>query len=421
MKSLTSFLCVPFIIWLLVMAAVACPGGRVGNGISDDEFGPPRESPRVCDDGWVKYAGNPVFNNGAAGEWDEGGVTCFVVRHFPWGYMMWYSCGAAYERGFGLATSDDGVNWTRHPDNPVMAPDSGVVVWGPEVLHDGEHYHMWFVARGPDFEGIGHATSDDGAVWVQSEHNPVIGYGGCNAVIWDGERYRMFLQAEGFKLLLSDDGETWDDRGVVFPSGWRGTWDEIIAAPSVAYYEDQLHLWYTGADTVGNQRGEIAIGHSTSDDWGETWVRPRDRTLLRMLRPSERWEGRGLYSSGVDFDGTTIYIWYAATGASGGFGFASRQLNSVPSNEIGRELVKLWSVAPNPMAGAVCINYLGAIDVPVSIGLYDVGGRMVFQRDFASHEPMRLDPAASGIPTGEYLLRVEYRGRILHSQMVVVQ
>lgn len=433
MKSHSSLFVIGAIIALYVILAsvpaTSCPGGRELCGDKDVLFGAPQQKAAgMAEDGWEKFPGNPVFGNGAEGEWDAGGVTCFVVRHFPWGYRMFYSCGGNYASGFGLATSDDGINWERHPDNPVMVPDSGVTVWGPEVLHDGERYHIWYVSRGPNMDGISHATSEDGVSWAPSEHNPVIDHGGCHAVIWDGERYRMFIQhssgrQHGFEMQFSDDGENWTNQGFVFRSGPTGTWDEITAAPSVAYYEGKLQFWYTGADTVGNRRGEIAIGHAVSDDWGASFDVPQDRTELRQLRPTEQWEGRGLYSSGVDFDGERVYVWYAATGANGGFGYASREINRVtpPPPDGGVGGAKLWSVSPNPSAGYVQINYLGTLAAPATIRLYDAAGRLAHTAQFSPNEPMRLDPSALGLPVGQYVIAVEVKGRAVHQRVAVVR
>ena len=411
----------PILIAFLFMHVVACPRGQ---RLDDDEFEftPSKEALQQLDEeGWEKFEGNPVFNKGERGQWDAAGVTCFVVRHFPRAHMMWYSASGQWT-GFGLAQSRNGIDWIRQRSNPVMVPDSGVTVWGPEVLFDGELYHMWYVSRGPDMNGISHCTSEDGVAWIQSENNPVIDHGGCMAVIWDGEQYRMFLQVQGFQLATSQDGDEWDVQDVVFPSGIRGEWDEIIAAPSIAYYEDQLHLWYTGADTVGNQRGEIAIGHAASDDWGESWEIDEDRTEHRMLRPSEPWEGRGLYSSGVDFDGERIYIWYAATGPDGGFGFASRLVSSTPPVvDVEKSNVNLWSIAPNPTAGPVKINYLGTLDFAVSVGIFDMSGRQIFTRDFGPHQPIRIDPGVAGLPIGQYMLRINGKGHEVHKQVVLVK
>ncbi len=408
------------IIFLLVAADTisTCPRGENTDG--DDGIAAVKVDIRTqdADDDWERYEGNPVFVKGTGRQWDAAGITCFLVRHFPWSHMMWYTS----EKKFGLALSRNGIDWTRR-DSPVFVPDSGVTIWGPEVLHDGDIYHMWYVSRGPEMDGISHATSEDGIEWENSENNPVISSGGCHAVIWDGEQNRMFIQAQGFRLAYSGDGDRWtdwDDQEVVFESGRRGDWDEIMAAPSVAYYEDQLHLWYTGADTIGNTRGEIALGHCTSDDWGETWNVPDDRTEMRGLRPIEGWT-HNIYTSGVDYDGENINIWYAGTGGTGGFGFAWREVNSVRNREYEIKEPDLWSVSPNPTAGAVKINYLGTLDFGVNIKIFDMNGRRVFNDDFAPHQPIRIDPALTGLPVGEYVIKINSPKKEIHKMMAIVK
>ena len=230
----------------------------------------------------------------------------------------------------------------------------------------------------------------------------------------------MFKQMGGFTMETSDDGENWEDHGTVFEQGGENDFDEVIAGPSVAYFEDQLHLFYSAADTVGNQRGEIAAGHATSDDWGESWNMHEDRSEHRILRPTEEWEGYGVYSAGVDFDGEDIFIWYASAGGNG-FGFAKRPVNSVrPRSEI-RNTLNLWTVSPNPTDGPVKINYLGTMDAAVTVGLYDLSGRRLLFREFAANQPIRIDPSSANLPVGQYLLRINARGKQIHKQMVVVK
>ncbi len=418
----------PSLVW-------SCPNGQVGDP-NDDRFVPSKEAiQELANNDWVKYEGNPVFLKGEGEDWDAAGITCFVVRHFPHAYMMWYSVSAEWFRGFGLAQSRDGISWVRHGEGGVMVPDSSVTVWGPEVLYDGELYRMWYVSRGLDgaMDGISYCTSRDGVEWTQCENNPVIDHGGCTAVIWDEEheQFRMFLQGStqlgretrsSFELLTSPDGESWESQGHPFITGPVGSWDEITAAPSIAKYENQLHLWYTGADTTGNRRGEIAIGHVVSDDWGDSFENDnRDRTVYRELRPTEEWEGRGLYSSGVDYDGENVYIWYAATGPDGGFGYASRAVNSVRQRTEIRNTMNLWTVSPNPSAGAVKINYLGTMDAAVTVTLFDLKGRKLFDRKFAANQPIRLNPGELNLPMGQYLLGVNAAGKQIHKQMVLVK
>ncbi len=410
------FALIVFCVLISATTIFACPGGKAD---CDDnvEFVPTQEAiDDVDDDGWVKYEGNPVFTDGAEGEWDESGVTCFLVRHLPMAYYMWY-----VSRGkIGLAQSRDGIRWVRHRNNPVMVADSGRAYMGPEVLFDGETFHMWYIDRGPDYNGISYATSPNGFDWEPYENNPVTSHSGCIAVIYDGEEYRMFKQMGGFTLETSPDGINWTDHGVVFHQGGENDFDEVIAGPSVAFYEDQLHIFYSAADTVGNRRGEIATGHVTSDDWGETWNYAEDRNDMRTLRPTENWEGYGVYSAGVDFDGEDVYIWYASA-AGRGFGFASRPVNSVqPKREVENPL-NLWTVSPNPTTGPIKINYLGTLDGTSSVAVYDMTGRKLFNRDFAPNKPIRLDPHLIGLPVGQYMLRINSRGKEFHKQLVLVK
>jgi hypothetical protein len=93
---------------------------------------------------WTPYPGNPVFKV-QPGAWDDQIVEAAVIYH-KGQYWMWYSgYRGALEKdttiAIGLATSDDGVHWTRHPDNPVLRPGAqgrwnDMRVLAPDVLVD---------------------------------------------------------------------------------------------------------------------------------------------------------------------------------------------------------------------------------------------------------------------------------------------
>ncbi len=80
----------------------------------------------------------------------------------------------------GYASSTDGVNWTRYPD-PVLEPTTGwenFAIYGVGTIFDGSTYHMWY----PGYESIygrivgiaiGYATSADGVNWVRDPDNPI--------------------------------------------------------------------------------------------------------------------------------------------------------------------------------------------------------------------------------------------------------
>ncbi len=122
---------------------------------------------------WSKPATvtNPVLARSAlasdndGGAWDAGDVLAPTVTKKDGLYYMWYAgdrgigvaCGAiaitARERGtgqyqVGLATSSDGIAWTKFAGNPVLASFNngslGSVLGGPTVALQGAKAKMWF-------------------------------------------------------------------------------------------------------------------------------------------------------------------------------------------------------------------------------------------------------------------------------------
>lgn len=111
-----------------------------------------------------------VMHIGEPGSWDEEMLCPSDVIHNETQLEMWYW---AYNFkgmvGIGFATSDDGINWTKHPDNPVLMPgrsfawDSNLTHF-PTVIYEKPIYKMWYTgkASGDPFLNIGYATSLQG-------------------------------------------------------------------------------------------------------------------------------------------------------------------------------------------------------------------------------------------------------------------
>lgn len=88
-------------------------------------------------------SGNPVLSP-TTGAWDGK----FVMH--PWvvkdgsTYYMWYSAHNSVDpQRIGLATSADGINWTKSPANPVIGP-----VGEPSVIKVADTWHMWYLGSG---------------------------------------------------------------------------------------------------------------------------------------------------------------------------------------------------------------------------------------------------------------------------------
>jgi predicted GH43/DUF377 family glycosyl hydrolase len=83
----------------------------------------------------------------------------------------------------GYATSEDGISWQRDTiNNPVLEPGvaggwEGKWVWYPEVLLIDEMYYMWYAGSNIGFWDridVGLATSSNGIEWTKHQQNPVL-------------------------------------------------------------------------------------------------------------------------------------------------------------------------------------------------------------------------------------------------------
>jgi hypothetical protein len=69
---------------------------------------------------WIKYTGNPVLS-GTEGQWDQNIDFIGSVLFHDNQYHMWYSAKQPQsDHKVRHATSPDGINWTKDPDNPVF-------------------------------------------------------------------------------------------------------------------------------------------------------------------------------------------------------------------------------------------------------------------------------------------------------------
>ncbi len=134
-----------------------------------------------------------------------------------------------FKGNIGYATSPDGITWTKHP-TPVLqagvggSPDSAVVA-EPCVLKIGATYYMWYSMINSwaiENFSVGHAWSNDGINWIKAANNPVLPLGGVGAwdrywsahpgVVYDAQTQQLYMLYTGrdstdFSSLTSF---TWD-------------------------------------------------------------------------------------------------------------------------------------------------------------------------------------------------------------------
>jgi hypothetical protein len=117
----------------LVVALAACQGSSAAENEFPDELV-----------SFVPYRANPVFEAGGPGQWDA------RIRERGWiikerdRWRLWYTGYDGTREGrklLGLATSTDGLVWTRNQSNPLFPisknKSSGILV------HDGKRFRLY--------------------------------------------------------------------------------------------------------------------------------------------------------------------------------------------------------------------------------------------------------------------------------------
>lgn len=188
---------------------------------------------------WNTVGSSPVLQPSPdSTSWDSYEITLGAVIDEGGSYYMYYGGTAGQynssNESTGLATSSDGITWTKH-GTPVLAAagsDYSKVIINTVVKMNGVYYAYYdnHPMNGA-YEGINLATSTDGVNWENYSGNPVLkaslpwedGGIGCASVVQNTNGMVMVYQnALGDKIGMatSQDGYHWTKMSeYVFSSG----------------------------------------------------------------------------------------------------------------------------------------------------------------------------------------------------------
>jgi predicted GH43/DUF377 family glycosyl hydrolase len=371
-------------------------------------------------DRWIRYYKNPIFQPGPKGSWEEKSVDCFTVGYFQNQYWMWY-VGTPNNLNcqMGLATSPDGINWTRHPDNPVLKIgqagewDDGILIC-QHVMFDKEEgiFKMWYVGGSNEGAfGFGYATSPDGAHWTKYAGNPVmvptqpweIGtvLEGQTLLKMNGE-YKMWYGAISIGSDISNVGYASSPDGIhwtkstlnplITPSG--GTpleWDGYsVDTPDVLYDGRIYTMYYRG---WRKKSGISYIGKATSPD-GIVWTRDPDNPVFVTGNIPGAWDSFQIYrarifwaTGGEDRPAAAVdRLWFTGRDytlkSQVGLAFMPRRDVVAPKPPGGRIPMRVnqdnlaLESAPAP-AGGVSLRFFTPWIATVGLKVYDAQGRTV--------------------------------------------
>lgn len=242
---------------------------------------------------WNKNASNPVLSPNNSGNFDNAQVWMPWVLFDGTRYEMWYA-GNVGNGGIGYITTTDPTDWTRQRTTPVLTGGGSGAwdnsVYGPVVLHIDSLYQMWYLGLSQNnLWQIGYATSMDGVNWSKHPNNPVLAVSagewdatavGVGSVLFFDGQYHIYYHGtsgdplSGWEIgyATSPDGITWTKDTLNNPilTGAPGGWDAINAGfPRVIKDGNRYRMWYTGRasgsiDRMGYAE-EVITGIETSD------------------------------------------------------------------------------------------------------------------------------------------------------------
>lgn len=187
---------------------------------------------------------NPVFVGAGSGHWDvkirERGWILVDPPAQPGGqplYRMWYTGYDGTREGIkrlGLATSNDGVQWTRDPRNPLIAD-----LWVEDMMIVRQAGTLFMFAEGRD-DIAQLLKSTDGVQWqrlgsldVRLTNGQPISAGpyGTPVGYFENDKWFLFYERRdaGVWLATSTDMQV-----------WRNVQDDPVLVPGPAAHEQDL-------------------------------------------------------------------------------------------------------------------------------------------------------------------------------------
>lgn len=166
---------------------------------------------------FVPYEKNPVFTGTGNNTWDnEIRERGYILKEDSI-YKMWYSgyTGNKNESIYlGYATSNDGIHWTRYPENPIFkeywTEDVQVVKYEEKyfMVAEGENdiAHILTSANGIDWQRLGNLDIRK----VNGDPIDVGSYGTPTLWIEDNKWYLFYERSDlGIWLAVSTDHKVW--------------------------------------------------------------------------------------------------------------------------------------------------------------------------------------------------------------------
>lgn len=266
---------------------------------------------------WEPRSG-PVLTRDAAGEWDSVDALNPSVVRTEAGYLNFYSGFDGKTWHTGLATSPDGLAWTKAGKgiSPEGWEGDYIAANGSALQVDGEFLYWYQAGKLPR---IGLARSRDGRTWTKHPQ-PVVENGPRGS--WDergvadpyvirlgGQYYLFYLgqdraRRQRLGVARSSDGIVWTKlrSNPILELGDYGAFDENgLGEPAVWHSNGSYWMLYTGRDRAENRRMGLARSQN-----GVTW----QKVPAPLIAGTEPWNAKVVCDATVEVQPDGIRVWF---------------------------------------------------------------------------------------------------------------
>ncbi len=209
---------------------------------------------------FVPFVNNPLFSGTNTDTWDkhirERGFILFDDNI----YKMWYTGyrgGDNDPKSLGFATSKDGINWARYPQNPIFSQK-----WTEDMFvikHEGKYFMF---AEGKN--DIAHMlTSVDGINWKEQgdlviltvKGDTIPGPYGTPSVLIENGKWYLFYEKndEAIWLAMSNDLKIWTNvqDEPILGKGPDAYDSGAVASNQVIKFKGRYYMFYHGSTDAG--------------------------------------------------------------------------------------------------------------------------------------------------------------------------
>lgn len=219
---------------------------------------------------WQNVINHPVLQPGNFGAWDDHSVQVGAIIIEDSIYKMYYTgMRDPYDYWhIGYATSENGISWTKH-NTPVLLGNSiEPRLHIDAVIKVNNTYYMYYSILNPNsqqYYKIGLATSPDGINWTRNPSNPVLTFSQSwegngvyfPSVIFESNSFKMVYMnhsSNAFGMATSSDGINWTKNSsnpFFTKEDTNNNWANSISYPNFIKLENEYRIYYTGGH--GNQ------------------------------------------------------------------------------------------------------------------------------------------------------------------------